>query len=370
MKINFIGTILGIDGYSSHCRQLVNALYEINPDIRLDVPLTPDWTRHVNDAELNMITKQPRKADVTISISQPQFWCMHMDNCDKFVGFLVWEGDVTPFYWTEYLYDRRVNLIFVPSIHTKNAILNTLERNKDRLNKEDIENIQKKIRIVPHGVDLNVFKPIGVKRSDNFTFICNKGWRGGFEDRGGVAYVIKAFCEEFDKDEPIELFLKLNPSYINPQTISNELNKLDLPVNRPNIRISCDNIAYKDLSQVYCQGDVYVCAQRSDAFNLPGIEAMACELPTIQTGYGGQQDYMTTENSWSIDYTLVDVEHNIQYEGIKWAVPNIEYLKKLMREVYQNKKETKEKGKKALEDAKNWTWHISAKKALDFLNEL
>ena len=148
---------MGTTGYDIHCRSLVNALYEINPDIKLDVPLPPDWMRMVNDAELNMITKEQRKADVTISISQPQFWRMHMDNCDKFVGFCIWEGDVCPFYWTEYFYDRRVNLIFVPSNHTKQAILNTLERNKDRLSEENIKNIKNKLRIVPHGVNTTIF---------------------------------------------------------------------------------------------------------------------------------------------------------------------------------------------------------------------
>ena len=366
MKINFIGTILGTSGYDNHCRQLVNALYELNSDIKLEIPLQPGWETLVNDGELNMITKEVRKADVTIAVTQPQFWRLSMDNCDKFVGFCVWEGDKIPKYWLEYLMDERVSQIWVPSQHTKDAILKTAQQKFNSY----VSELECKIKIVPHGVDLTIFKPQEVKK-DKFTFICNKGWRGGWEDRGGVAYVLKAFCEEFNKDEPVQLILKLNPSYINPQNIQVELDKLKLPTDRPEIKINCNNIPYRNLGSLYNQADVYVCAQRADAFNLPGLEAMGCGLPTIQTGYGGQTDYIDNgNNGWTFNYHLEEVKGDITYEGIKWAVPNVDELKKIMRVMYNDKEGTKQKGEQAFIDVGDWTWHNSAKKGLSFLREL
>ena len=366
MKINFIGTILGSTGYDIHCRSLVNALYEINPDIRLEVPLPTDWTQQVNDSELNMITKEPRKSDVTIAVTQPQFWRMYMSDCKKFVGFLVWEGDRIPKYWIEYLLDEKVSQIWVPSVHTKDAILNTY-RDTDR---EDPYPFISKIKIVPHGVNLNIFKPQEVKRDNKFTFICNKGWRGGMEDRGGVGYVLKAYSEEFKKDENVSLLLKLNPSYLNPQLLKQKLDELNLPKDRAEIKINIDNMPYKKLPELYHKGDVYVCAQRADAFNLPGLEAMGCGLPTIQTRFGGQTDYADGGNGWLIDYKLEEVKEDVQYEACEWAVPDIEHLKKLMRYAFEHPKEVKEKGQQALKDSQYWTWNNSAKKALSFLKEL
>ena len=209
-----------------------------------------------------------------------------------------------------------------------------------------------------------------MKKNKTFTFIVAKGWRGGMEDRGGVGYVLKAFCEEFGKDEDVRLILKLNPSYINPLQINDEFKKLNLPEDRPEIKVSCDGIPYKELVNLYNQGDVFVCATRAEAFNLPGIEAMACGLPTLQTGYGGQTDYMTKDNSNYINYKLEEVKSDTMYEGIKWATPDIEDIKRKMRYVFENKKETKEKGKQALKDVQKWTWHSSAKKALSFLKKL
>ncbi len=158
MKINLVGSIMGITGYDSHCRQLVNHLYHLNPDIKLDVPLQPDWVRHVTDAELNMINKESRVADVTIAVMTPPYWRIAMgDNCKKFVGFCVWEGDKIPDYWVEYLMDGRVDQIWVPSQHTKDAIIKTIGESctQGYIPGGDWD----KIKIVPHGVDLSLFSP-------------------------------------------------------------------------------------------------------------------------------------------------------------------------------------------------------------------
>ena len=380
MKINIHGNLFGIDGYSNHTRQLFNALYELNPDIKLEVSLPQDWMRQVNDAELNAITKEQRKADVTISISQPQFWRLSMDNCEKFVGFLVFEGDKIPKYWLDYLMDERVSQIWVPSQHTKDAIVNTIQECtliencpylSEKYHKQTKDRLLEKIKVVPHGVNLNIFKPQEVKRNDKFTFICNKGWRGGMEDRGGVGYVLKAYCEEFSKDENVCLLLKLNPTYLNPQLLKQKIDELKLPEDRPEIKINIDNMPYKKLPELYCQGDVYVCAQRADAFNICGLEAMGCGLPTIQTDFGGQTDYADDGNGWLIPTaTIVSVQNDIVYEGVCWAIPSVVELKKIMRESFTNKDVTKEKGQQALKDVQYWTWHNSAKKAMEFLREI
>lgn len=209
-----------------------------------------------------------------------------------------------------------------------------------------------------------------MEKNKPFVFLVVKGWRGGMEDRGGVGYVLKAFCEEFKKGENVCLLLKLNPSYLNPQMLKQKIDELKLPEDRPEIKINIDNMPYKKLPELYCQSDVYVCAQRADAWNLGGTEAMACELPTIQTNFGGQTDYVNDKNGWLIDYKLEEVKGDIVYEEVSWAIPDITHLKKLMRKIFENKKETKEKGQQALKDVQNWTWANSAIKALDFLKEL
>ena len=367
MKINIIGSLFGSDGYSNHTRQLTNALFKLNEDIKLDVPLPQDWLRQVNDAELKMINCPNRTPDVSISVMTPPFWRICLgDNTKHFVGFCVWEGDKIPKYWLEYLLDERVSQIWVPSKHTKDAIENIFE-NKECLSYTYCMN---KVKIVPHGVDLSIFKPTECKRDSKFCFVANKGWRGTSWDRGGVQYLLKAFCEEFKKEEEVELLLKLNASYIQPSQVTQALDSLNLPADRPEIKILINDIPYNKLPEVYCMGDVFVCTTRAEAFNLPGIEAMACGLTTIQTNYGGQTDYMSDSNSLYINYALECCRDDLMYEGIKWATPDLGSIKSALRYAFEHKEEMKEKGKQSLIDVQKWTWDISASKAMKFLNEI
>ncbi len=362
MKINIIGSILGTSGYDNHCKGLANALHKINPDIKLDVPLTPTWTQEVNDAELEMIKKEARTPDVTIMIATPPFWRIGFgDNCGKFVGYCVWEGDKIPKYWIEYLMDERVDLIFVPSQHTKDAIINTIDTTN---------NIESRIKIVPHGVDLSIFKPQKVKKDETFKIICSKGWRGGMEDRGGVQYLLKAYAEEFKKDENVELLLKLNPSYIQPQMAKQKIDELKLPKDSAKIKICCANITQSEICKLYNQSDLCVCATRAEAFDLGTAEAMACGLPVITTGYGGQIEHMNNDCGAFIDYELQEVKGDISYEGIKQAIPNTQHLKKLLRAAFSQRDKTQEKGKQAQEFISSWTWDNTAVKAMDYLKKI
>ena len=367
MKINVIGSIFGITGYDSHAKGLVNALFKLNPNIKLDVPLPQNWVQQVNDAELAMIKQEPRVPDVTIALMTPPNWRLALgDNCGSFVGYCVWEGNKCPLYWTEYFMDERVDQIWVPSIHTKDAILNT----DPDLN----EYYEDKIRVVPHGYDPEVFKQIETLHIQNkstfnktFKIICNKGWRGGMEDRGGVQFLLQAYSQEFTKDENIELLLKLNPSYINPQLVKAKIDELKLPKECGKIKIACGNLSPKQLCDLYNDSDLYVCATRAESFDLGTAEAMACGLPIITTGYGGQIEHMDKTCADFIDYELAEVKGDVMYEGIKQAVPNIPKLRELLRESFIQRDKTKEKGVKAKDFIKDWTWDSTAKIAMNFL---
>jgi glycosyltransferase involved in cell wall biosynthesis len=200
-----------------------------------------------------------------------------------------------------------------------------------------------------------------------FTFICNKGWRGTEWDRGGVAFLLQGFSSEFSKSEKVQLIIKLNPAYINPQIIKQCIDNLNLPEDRAPINVNCSILSPKQLNELYNSADCFVCATRAEAFNLPGLEAMSCRLPTIQTRFGGQTDYMTDKNSLFIDYELSESEEKPMYEGISWATPKIESIRKQLRWAFENQDKIKEMGKQAEEDSKNFTWDNSANLIYKFI---
>jgi len=302
-------------------------------------------------------------------IATPPFWRIGLgDNCGKFIGYCVWEGDVCPKYWMEYLADKRVNQIWVPSVHTQKAIMNTEKTEKE------YNAIKNKIKIIPHGYDPEIFKqkPELLKKALTgapFKFICNKGYRGGTEDRGGVQYVLKAYANEFKKGENVELILKLNPSYINPQMAKQKIDELKLPKDAAKIKVCCADMTQKQICDLYNESDVCVCATRAESFDLGTAEAMACGLPIITTGYGGQIEHMDESCAGFIDYELQEVKGDLHYEGIKQGVPKPQHLQKLLRAAFSTGIRTQEKGNNAKEFIKSFTWDKTAEKAMNFLKE-
>ena len=368
MKILFSGTIFGETGYDNHCRGLVNALYKINPEIRLDIPLNGNWQIKANDAENKMIQSTEENFDVHICINLPTMWNVIKNswNAKKFYGFCVWEGYKIPNYWAKLL--DIADGILVPSMHTKSAIFETIANVDCELKKDT-----KKIHLIHHGINPEIFYPAETAKDKRpFTFIANKGWRGGWLDRGGIGYLIKAFGEEFNDQEAVKLKIKINSTYAPNMDFEKEVLGLKIENKNPSrLEITKDQVSLDEIrDELYCRGDVFVCTQLADGFNLGGLEAMGCGLPTLQSDFGGQSDYVTEDNGWLLKKEeMFEVTHDVMYEGIKWRKPDIDEIRKALRYCFENQEDVRRKGIQALEDTKQWTWDISAQKLMKVLND-
>lgn len=365
MKVCLIGDVFGQSGYSTHVRFMAEALDDLGYDVSVDCNKPQNWELQSPDKLFSILQREVSNETV-VYIGLPPFWSLKIaDKPNHFIGFLIWEGNTIPEYWIEHLADERVDQIWVASSNTKQAIQNTTTDEK----------ILNKIYIVPEGVDTGLFKRNVVQRHANFTFVCNKGWAEGANDRGGVQYLVKAFKEEFKKEEPVLLQVKINKSYCPPNwNISNELNNINTDmVNGADMIIALDNIQYKGIPDaVYNRGDCFVCPTRGEAFGLTMAEAMACELPVITTNFGGQTDFIKDgETGLLVDFKLEEVRHNILYEGIQWATPDIQDLRKKMRWAFDNKDKIKEMGLKAREYVVvNLQWKHAGLKAKEALDKL
>jgi glycosyltransferase involved in cell wall biosynthesis len=72
------------------------------------------------------------------------------------------------------------------------------------------------------------------------------------------------------------------------------------------------------------------------------MEAMAAGLPTIGTRWSGNLEFMNDENSYLIDCEVADVPEGDTselrlYRGHKWAEPSVEHLRRLMRQVFEDR---------------------------------
>lgn len=98
--------------------------------------------------------------------------------------------------------------------------------------------------------------------------------------------------------------------------------------------------------------DCYVSLHRSEGYGLTMAEAMALGKPVIATNYGGNTDFMTSENSYLVDYKIETWEKRVgPYRG-GWSIAeaDVEQAAFYMRRVYEDRDEARRIGEKARRD--------------------
>ena len=81
--------------------------------------------------------------------------------------------------------------------------------------------------------------------------------------------------------------------------------------------------------------DVLVSLHRSEGYGNSLLEAMGHAHPVIATGYSGNLEFMSVENSWLVPYvyTAVPAGSAIYPEGSRWADPDLDAAAVMMRAV-------------------------------------
>jgi glycosyltransferase involved in cell wall biosynthesis len=119
------------------------------------------------------------------------------------------------------------------------------------------------------------------------------------------------------------------------------------------------NVLWKDehltgteMKQLFSAADCYVSLHRSEGLGLGMARAMSYGKPVIATGYSGNLDFTTPENSLLVRYRLVELERDYGgYEkGGFWAEPDIDHAAAQMRRVFENPGEAQTLGEKARAD--------------------
>jgi len=87
-----------------------------------------------------------------------------------------------------------------------------------------------------------------------------------------------------------------------------------------------DHLPPGELSLVRYLCDCYVSLHRSEGWGLCLSEAMANGKAVIATGYSGNMEFMTQENSFPVRYTLIPGP-----DDMPWAEPDEAHAVELMR---------------------------------------
>jgi glycosyltransferase involved in cell wall biosynthesis len=161
--------------------------------------------------------------------------------------------------------------------------------------------------------------------------------------------VIEAFRKAFAPESGASLVIKC----INRETQPDEYDRMRLAARgHPDVHIIDRYVSAQEKDAMLAACDCYVSLHRSEGFGLTPAEAMYLGKPVIATGYSGNLDYMTPENSYLVNYELRRVgEGNFPYPAdAEWADPDIDHAARLMREVVENPAVAERRGRQAAID--------------------
>ena len=161
--------------------------------------------------------------------------------------------------------------------------------------------------------------------------------------------LVEAFKAAFRPNEGPTLVIKT----INGDRRLGDLERLKVTAaDRPDILIIDGYYSVEERNSLLNLCDCYVSLHRSEGLGLTMAEAMRLAKPVIATGYSGNMDFMTDENSYLVEYTagVVPPGSDPYPSGGRWADPKLDHAAELMHRVYRAREEAARKAAVAQQD--------------------
>jgi glycosyltransferase involved in cell wall biosynthesis/SAM-dependent methyltransferase len=183
---------------------------------------------------------------------------------------------------------------------------------------------------------------------EGFMFLFSFDYHSVFQRKNPLG-VIEAYTRNFDPADGAVLVLKSINADSAPDA---HAQLLAAAGGRPDVHILDEYLGpeHKNLFMGAC--DCYVSLHRAEGFGLTMAEAMHLGKPVIATGYSGNLDFMTKDNSFLVDYRLVQIGLGSEPypPDARWAEPDIDHAGRLMREVFEHPHQAAERGRQAADD--------------------
>ncbi len=182
---------------------------------------------------------------------------------------------------------------------------------------------------------------------DSFLFLFNFDFHSVVQ-RKNPEGLITAFRKAFGKGNDVLLILKSINAEHHPES-ARELKRLSESLN---VRWINEHLEAGAMKQLFATSDCYVSLHRSEGLGLGMARAMSYGKPVIATGYSGNLDFTTPENSLLVRHRVVelDQDYGVYEKGNCWAEPDIDHAAEQMRWVFEHPEEARALGQKARTD--------------------
>jgi glycosyltransferase involved in cell wall biosynthesis len=235
------------------------------------------------------------------------------------IGYWAWELSVFPDDWLPAT--ELVDEIWAPSRFIQHALSE----------KARCPVVWMPLAVRPPVVDSGAGKDFGIA-PDCFAFLFYFDF-ASFATRKNPTGPIAAFRRAFpDARNRVQLIIKVMAHDVHAPEVARLRKQV---ADDPRIRIIDEVLSHSEMALLLDRCDCFVSLHRSEGFGRGMAEAMAMGKPVIATNYSGNTDFMNSENSLLVNYSLVPVGKGeyVHWEGQVWAEPDIEQAAWYMRKV-------------------------------------
>ena len=269
-----------------------------------------------------------------------------LDNPFKII-YTMFESTKIPDEWIEYL--QLADLVIVPS-HWCAEVFAASGINA---------------MVIPLGYDPDTFRfKERINKRENekdFVFL----HYNAFNLRKGFLEVLQAFIKAFEPDEPVKMIFKTNQLEI-PTGFN------FAPSAYPNIKVINKPMDNPEMLDLLHESDAFVFPSRGEGFGMTPLEAMATGLPTIVPNAHGISEYFNPDVMYEVKVKGEVPATYSRYKGQNVGhmyESDVDHLAQQMRYIYEHQDEALEKGRKAAEYVRNFTFSKTAAALNDVFND-
>jgi len=180
---------------------------------------------------------------------------------------------------------------------------------------------------------------------------------GSLVERKNPWAAIESFTSAFPDEDDVRLVVRV---HVQAHAVCDDLTE------RLRARAAADSriilidepLTYEEVLGLYASCDVYLSLHRSEGLGLGPMEAMTLGKAVVATGWSGNMDFMTEENSRPVDYMLVPAVLGdqtlygpaIESADVLWAEPNLADAAAKMRDLYEHPGRREALGARAMTD--------------------